>query len=140
MNIRRWAWFYDDYEKHTCFVTDDPDDTQRPLVSGLTSQQAAAIVEEHNGPRPVGDLRQEVRRFVGIWRDNAEVPRGSALWEDIQQLAASAEISPMQPDKDPGPIESEAKWRPLPSEPSVWLIAIVCVMAVGLVFILAVKA
>ena len=31
-------------------------------------------------------LTGAVRQFVGVWSRNAAIPKGSALWEDIQEL------------------------------------------------------
>lgn len=45
---REWSWMADDYEAGTAFITDDPHDSQAPIVDGLAKSQARAIVRAHN--------------------------------------------------------------------------------------------
>lgn len=44
-----WTWLYDSYEAGTVFITDDPEDTQRPLFAqSFDERTARLIVDSHN--------------------------------------------------------------------------------------------
>lgn len=43
-----WTWLIDSYDEGTAFVTDDAEDTQRPIAAGLSPDMARGIVEDHN--------------------------------------------------------------------------------------------
>jgi hypothetical protein len=45
---RTWTILYDDYEKGTAFLTDDPREAQEAIAGGLSYEVAETIAVKHN--------------------------------------------------------------------------------------------
>ena len=87
---RPWTVLYDDYDKGTAFITDDPVDEQTAIASGLPYDVARNLAETHNASLRAAPLH--LHFSGGDWiecKDQHEgaAPRAEGLLEAATALA-----------------------------------------------------